>query len=124
MEWRLTAATPPGQEASLGNTPLSTPGARRGRGELGRREEGRGRREEARGRSEGGRREDGRGKRQVSTSPETKGGMREVGRREGGGREGGTRSSKGGGKGRSKSLITTEFSPAEWNINNLNKYKK
>ena len=28
------------------------------------------------------------------------------------------------GKRRKKNLIGTEFSPSEWNINNLNKYKK
>ena len=28
------------------------------------------------------------------------------------------------GKRRKKNLIGTEFSPSEWNINNINKYKK
>ena len=53
------------------------------------------------------------GRRRVATSP----GMGK------GSPPGGGKGGKGGNR-RRKSLITTEFSPAEWNINNLNKYKK
>ena len=105
VEWRITTATPPEM-----NSPLSTPG---GAGLGGRRGRSRdGAHELSPGGGTGGRR-------RVATSPGMGGG---------GGRQGGKGSPKGGkgGKGgrRRRSLITTEFSPAEWNINNLNKYKK
>ena len=105
VEWRITTATPPEL-----NSPLSTPG---GGGLGGRRGRSRdGAHELSPGGGTGGRR-------RVATSPGMGGG---------GGRQGGKGSPKGGkgGKGgrRRRSLITTEFSPAEWNINNLNKYKK
>ena len=110
VEWRITTATPPEL-----NSPLSTPG---GGGLGGRRGRSRDGPPELSPGGTGGR-SNGEGRRRVATSPGMGGG---------GGRQGGKGSPKGGkgGKGgrRRRSLITTEFSPAEWNINNLNKYKK
>ena len=114
IEWRITTATPPPHEL---DSPLSTPG---GGGLGGRRGRGRSRdgpHELSPGGTGG--RSNGDGRRRVATSPGMGGG---------GGRQG-KKGSPGGGKGgkggrRRRSLITTEFSPAEWNINNLNKYKK
>ena len=101
VEWRITTATP-----EL-DSPLSTPGGgfrRRGRGKS---------RDGPQQQLSPGGQSIGDGRRRVATSP----GMGK------GSPPGGGKGGKGGNR-RRKSLITTEFSPAEWNINNLNKYKK
>ena len=101
VEWRITTATP-----EL-DSPLSTPGGgfrRRGRGKS---------RDGPQQQLSPGGQSVGDGRRRVATSP----GMGK------GSPPGGGKGGKGGNR-RRKSLITTEFSPAEWNINNLNKYKK